>query len=79
MTSLDASESNQEPPRYSRMNLYQRFLDWLWFGPLTRDLHRRRRRHPSQFSVLFSLLGDICRDSWSAIMLRLGRSRRRGT
>jgi hypothetical protein len=52
---------------------YQRFMDWLWFGPLTRDLYPRR--YPSQFSVAVSLLRDICRDSWSLLWQRLERSR----
>ncbi|GEM_PF-3194643 len=55
---------------------YRRFMDWLWFGPLTRDL--RPRRHPSTLSQLFSLLRYICQDTWTLIQRYAGRSQRSG-
>jgi hypothetical protein len=55
---------------------YRRFMDWLWFGPLTRDL--RPRRTPSTLSQVFSLLRYICQDTWFLIRRYAGRSQRSG-
>jgi len=34
-------------PTRRRPRWYQRLMDWLWFGPLTRDLYAHsERRHP---------------------------------
>jgi hypothetical protein len=44
---------------------YRRFLDWLWFGPLTRDLYPHRT--PSTLSQIVSLLRYICEDTWSLL------------
>jgi hypothetical protein len=72
----DSSEDYQESPPRRHISLYQCFMDWLWFGPLTRDL--RPRRTPSTLSQVFSLLRYICQDTWSLIQRYAGRSQRPG-
>jgi hypothetical protein len=55
---------------------YRRFLGWLWFGLLTHDgRFRSPTYYPSQFEVAWSLLADICRESWSFLMLECFRQR----
>jgi hypothetical protein len=80
VTALDASEADQEPqPRYRWMNLYQRFLDWLWFGPLTRDVRwRYPTYYPSTLKVACSLPGEFCRFCWSWLLTYVERFRRPG-
>jgi hypothetical protein len=79
MTTFGASDDDREPlPRYQRMNLYQRFMDWLWFGPLTRDVRWRcPTYYPSTFKVAYSLPGEFCRFCWSWVLMYEERFRRR--
>jgi hypothetical protein len=59
---------------------YRRFLDWLWFGPLTRDVRwRYPTYYPSRFKVACSLPADLCRFIWSRLRPDSERSRRPGT
>ncbi len=53
---------------------YQDFMDWLWFGPLTRDVRWRcPTYYPSTFKVACSLPADFCRFVWSRLWQRLKR------
>ena len=70
---LDTCDAHKPRSRPLWIRLYQRFMDWLWHGPLTRDLHPRS--YPSTLSQVFSLLRYIWQDGWSLLWQRLGRSR----